>query len=145
MTAQIITIQKEYRCLGCGQIDVYSAELQARPVHCGQPMMEGRTLFRGGDPHSVRVDLVEITRTELARKLFGETAHEEVPPGWSPAFEVWFLKPGRLKGERIGWMGESNFGWEYRMVAGVSQVSARGHALSKRKCVEKMILALDEG
>ena len=134
-------VEKEYKCLACGNVQV--AEPWAEPQHCGFRMAEGAILFKGGDPNRLNVSMVEIPKDKVSALINFETRTLlNLDPSWEPAFEVWFMKPGRKDGERIGWCGKTLLGWGYQMVDGVSSISKEGVAPTRDGVIERMLLAL---
>jgi len=151
MAKNIIVAEREFRCAKCGRIDRY--EPYASPLHCGQPMHAAEELlYKGGDPEEGRVDVVTMVhpakkpipdlvyKAEFDRIVSGldfEVGDDDL------LYEIWFLRPGRYKGEKIGWIVETPLTWRWAMVPGVA--TRGGACLDQVTAMDKMISALDEG
>lgn len=134
-------VQVRARCGACERVEVVDAPLVApandnwTPICHGAPMEVLGPLFPPRtDPHDVQVSLLDV---------------KEPPPEecaeWKNPRQVWFLRPGRQGGEKIGWLGESPnaLGYHYLLVAGVRETYRRGFAATKARAVSDMLLELD--
>lgn len=123
-----------FTCPVCRKQERY--EPYAEPRCCHQLMQPGQELYyTGGDPEEYRIDVLKLWRNELPSH-FQELDVDKVG-------EVWFLKPGRQKGERIGWLVEGKLAWQWYMVPGVNP--GEGVALDRVEALDAMISALDRG
>ena len=137
MSGEIIIgggIQKvDFRCYECGKVT--QEPIDKDVVCCGRSMSQSGKVVEEGDEQ--RVDIVKIA--SYGYNPFG--THEHFPDVW----EVWFLKPGRTNGERIGWFAKTTLAFKYKMVPGVRSVVAEGTAFTRNGIINKMISALAEG
>jgi hypothetical protein len=130
---RILQIEREFRCFACGRVDRY--EPYAAPVCCAALMKAGEEmLYHGGDPEEGRIDAITLKKENWPHGIF-ENATAIV--------EIWFLRPGRYKGEKIGWMTDTGLAVHWRMVPGVTPQA--GIALDRASALECMIAALDRG
>lgn len=131
-----------FRCDGCGQIDLYATG-SAIPFHCNRSMGLVKKLWFGGDKGDVH--LSSIVLDEKVTPLGFFVSDRSWPSNWKPAFELWQLRHGRVKGERIGWYGkiEALEAWEFVMTAGV--VPAEGRGLTKDSIISQMWSAINAG
>ena len=151
---------QEYLCTRCGRVDVY--HFGAEPTHCGIVMAPNRSRIRGGDPEAITLSLVDYVRGKWTRdtavhdtSLIGKNLDDlqadyfEPPETWRPCFEVWKLSPGRINGERIGWLGLEHAAggliqlWQYKMVRGVSSFVSEGSQPTKEEALYQMWLAIN--
>ena len=112
-------IRHGFRCVTCGQVDVYDSAFAA-PVHCGVSMQSlGMQIASGGD-----VMEIALLKIDKERRPSGFFATEKEWPGhWNGAWELWRFQEGRNNGERIGWLGSkptllASYAWEFIMVPG---------------------------
>ena len=127
-------MQSRFGCKKCDRIDV-ADHSAAAVMMCHGPMDLLGPLFPARrDPDTLDVALIKTKWS--------------VPPGdcegWKDVREVWFLKPGRQDGERIGWIGKGLLGWKYLMVAGIAETKRRGMAIRKSGAIESMLTELDK-
>lgn len=140
---RVITLERLFRCPECGRCEVFS--MKATPRHCGRPMDPERELFHGGDPESFRLDIVELRGpkgSHLDREDGFGADYFKVPDSWQPAFTVWVLRPGRMAGERLGWVGQGLIGWEYKMVPGLSVTE--GTTLTRDEAIALMWATIND-
>jgi hypothetical protein len=148
---KVITLEREFRCSKCGRIDRY--EPYASPQHCGVFMdVEEELLYSGGDPEEGRLDVIDMV--DPAKRRIQDPIYRKqwdtIVSGLDfelgsndKVYEIWFLRPGRYKGEKIGWVVETPLTWKWQMVPGVA--TRGGACLDQITAVDKMISALDEG
>ena len=123
--------QARWLCPTCKRSEV--ADAAASPV-CHLPMDCLGPLFpTGKDPEAIPVALLEV----YTEPVPDDAAH------WTDRREVWFLKPGRDQGERIGWLGKASLSWRFLMTPGIAETRRQGHALTKLSALSKMLAELD--
>ena len=146
----VIRLEREFRCSSCGRVDRY--EPYATPLHCGAPMnAQDELLYSGGDPEEGRIDVIDMP--DPSKRVVPDAVYQaefdkivrglDFPLADGKLYEIWFLRPGRFKGERIGWIVETPLTWKWQMVKGVK--TRGGACLDQITAVDQMISALDEG
>ncbi len=67
------------------------------------------------------------------------------PKTWDPAYEVWELRPTRVGGERIAWLGKVGPTWAFRMVRGVAESARWGIAKTRSDALHQIWLRINGG
>lgn len=134
------TAQFMFRCDSCGQVDLYPSG-SALPFHCSRSMALIKKMWFGGDEGEMRLSSLELD--EKVSPLGFPITEKAWPSNWKPAYELWKLHHGRVKGERIGWYGKIELleAWEWIMVPGVSP--QEGRSLSKIEAISVMWNAIN--
>ncbi len=137
-------MRQEFLCRHCGRykLEPMSEHGSVVPVCHNEQMVAGAVRSDAGrDTERLSVDIIQLRGGPITEQLFGEKAPLA---GWQlqGTYEVWFLAPGRERGERVGWLRQGMLGWEYRMGPGVPEADGSGVAVSRKDAVTKMLLVL---
>lgn len=131
---RVLKIERDFRCFVCGVVDYFDP--YAEPVHCARPMRPGEDMrYHGGDPEEGRIDAIRLKKEHWPEGIFEHHGDEIV--------EIWFLRPGRYKGEKVGWLTDTGLAVHWRMVPGVTPEA--GLAMTRNQALDDMISALDRG
>jgi len=151
-------LARRYDCASCKKTErvVGRYNLYKTITCCGQAMTPRDQIeYVGGDPEEGQVDLIHMpppgSQRHGLRDAIYQAEHETVTrrfehaydPASDDVYEVYFLRPGRRHGERIGWVHQTPLAWHWKMVPGVA--TSGGTALGSVECIDAMISALDEG
>ena len=132
-------VQVRAKCRGCGDTRVIEVPIVAPANDNGMPLCHGAPMEVLGPLFPPRTNPDEIVVSILEVR---EPPPEECAD-WKNPRQVWFLKPGRQGGEKLGWIGEGFLSWKYLMVAGVRESFRRGLALSRPRAINAMLVELD--
>lgn len=153
-----LQIERGFRCQVCNRVDFY-VDPFAEPVHCGSPMLPDDEVrwIGSGDPKTALID--SIGCDPPVNDPYGpfKVLHwKSSLPSMLSDFDarsveaVWCLRPGRAKGERIGWLVKSQLvgaggakSVRWFMVPGVSP--SEGVSPSRPEAFGAMLEAIERG
>jgi hypothetical protein len=128
-------VKREFRCRKCGRVEIWSAD--AKPHHCDEEMQPGE-LGQVRPDDAVKIDIVKMKNPPAVKWQIAD----EPKNVWT----VYILRPGTTEGweqasEKLGWLAERTFGYEWKMVEGVHP--SGGMEPTRNKAVEKMFEAME--
>lgn len=128
-------VKREFRCMKCGRVEVWEAA--ATPFHCNMAMRAGE-MGEVRPDDAVKIDIVKMKDPPKVSWMIAD----EPKNVWT----VYILRICTTEGweqasEKLGWFAERTFGFEWKMVPGVTPGS--GMATTRNKAVEAMFEAME--